>query len=174
MYVPEWTTGAWPCPSPPPSLPGSRTIRMRSSTLMDLGYRVSTERVEYLKKVEKAGKLNESSMRQVLEGENVLGSAGRSSPCPNPGGAARPGADWPETPLTPASLSCRPLPIMPHPAEQPAPTPRWNTCPGVPHRRAPRSDAPCRGDARPDPSASLPGRSARPGTERGEEGAGAS
>lgn len=40
--------------------------------LMDLGYRVSTERAEYLKKVEKAGKLDETSMRRVLEGENVL------------------------------------------------------------------------------------------------------
>ncbi len=40
--------------------------------LSDLGYRLSTERVEYLKRVEKAGKLTEDAMRKVLDGENVL------------------------------------------------------------------------------------------------------
>ena len=40
--------------------------------LSDLGYKLSTERIEYMKKVEKAGKLDENSMRLVLEGENVL------------------------------------------------------------------------------------------------------
>ena len=40
--------------------------------LNDLGYKLSTERIEYMKKVEKAGKLDENSMRLVLEGENVL------------------------------------------------------------------------------------------------------
>lgn len=40
--------------------------------LSDLGYRLSTERVEYLKRVEKAGKLTEDAMRKVLEGENIL------------------------------------------------------------------------------------------------------
>ena len=40
--------------------------------LMDLGYKVPAERVEYMKKVEKAGKLNSQSMRDVLDGKNVL------------------------------------------------------------------------------------------------------
>lgn len=40
--------------------------------LSDLGYRLSTERVEYLKRVEKVGKLTEDTMRKVLEGENIL------------------------------------------------------------------------------------------------------
>lgn len=40
--------------------------------LSDLGYRLSTERVEYLKRVEKAGKLTEDAMRKVLDGENIL------------------------------------------------------------------------------------------------------
>ena len=40
--------------------------------LMDLGYKVPAERVEYMKKVEKAGKLDEESMRAVLDGKNVL------------------------------------------------------------------------------------------------------
>ena len=41
-------------------------------SLSDLGYRLSTERVEYLKRVEKAGRLTEDAMRKVLEGENIL------------------------------------------------------------------------------------------------------
>lgn len=40
--------------------------------LSDLGYRLSTERVEYLKRVEKAGRLTEDAMRKVLEGENIF------------------------------------------------------------------------------------------------------
>ena len=40
--------------------------------LTDLGYKLPTERIEYLKKVEKAGKLDEITMRKVLDGENVL------------------------------------------------------------------------------------------------------
>lgn len=40
--------------------------------LSDLGYRLSTERVEYLKRVEKADRLTEDAMRKVLEGENIL------------------------------------------------------------------------------------------------------
>lgn len=40
--------------------------------LSDLGYRLSTERVEYLKRAEKAGRLTEDAMRKVLEGENIL------------------------------------------------------------------------------------------------------
>ena len=42
------------------------------SILSDLGYRLSTERVEYLKRVEKADRLTEDAMRKVLEGENIL------------------------------------------------------------------------------------------------------
>ena len=40
--------------------------------LSDLGYRLSTERVEYLKRVERADRLTEDAMRKVLEGENIL------------------------------------------------------------------------------------------------------
>lgn len=63
--------------------------------LSDLGYKVSTERVEYLKKVEKAGKLDETAMRNVLEGENILEPVKAAPPpghehhaAPGPGGTA--------------------------------------------------------------------------------------
>ncbi len=49
--------------------PKNQNVAIR---LSDLGYRLSTERVEYLKRVEKAGKLTEDTMRKVLDGENIL------------------------------------------------------------------------------------------------------
>ena len=69
--------------------------------LSDLGYKISTERVEYLKKVEKAGKLNESTMRSVLEGKNVL-EAAKAAPVP-PAAPSQPEAKpSPEPPLPPS------------------------------------------------------------------------
>ena len=86
--------------------------------LMDLGYRVSTERVEYLKKVEKAGKLDEKSMRLVLEGENVLDPP-KTIPAPQPT-AEQPG----QSPAAPGEPPLPPSPDMKSPAGgQPAPTP---------------------------------------------------
>ena len=86
--------------------------------LMGLGYRVSTERVEYLKKVEKAGKLDEKSMRLVLEGENVLDPP-KTIPTPQPT-AEQPG----QSPAAPGEPPLPPSPDMKSPAGgQPVPTP---------------------------------------------------
>lgn len=94
--------------------------------LMDLGYRVSTERVEYLKKVEKAGKLDESSMRLVLEGENVLDPP-KVVPTPQapvePPSQERPS----QKPADPSEPVLPPSPDMKPPAQQSpagAPTPQ--------------------------------------------------
>ena len=90
--------------------------------LMDLGYRVSTERVEYLKKVEKAGKLNEGSMRQVLEGENVLDPP-KVIPYPQPP-AEVPAEKQPgQEPSVTDEPVLPPSPDMKPSTEQPAPTP---------------------------------------------------
>ncbi len=40
--------------------------------MIDLGAKVPVERVEYMKKTEKAGKLNENTIRDILDGKNVL------------------------------------------------------------------------------------------------------
>ena len=103
--------------------------------LSDLGYRISTERVEYLKKVEKAGKLDENSMRLVLEGENVL-EPPKVVPMPQPTPAVpaqgQPGAkpDAPKEPPLPPSPDLKPQPEQPKPSPQepavpptPAPAP---------------------------------------------------
>ena len=93
--------------------------------LMDLGYRVSTERVEYLKKVEKAGKLDESSMRLVLEGENVLDPP-KVVPTPQapvePPSQERPSQkpDDPSEPVLPPSPDMKP-PAQQSPAGAPTP-----------------------------------------------------
>lgn len=95
--------------------------------LNDLGYKLSTERIEYMKKVEKAGKLDENSMRLVLEGENVL-EPPKVIPMPQPAPTvptqgqpgAKPGA--PEEPPLPPSLDSKPQPEQPKPATQESPT----------------------------------------------------
>ena len=81
--------------------------------LNDLGYKLSTERIEYMKKVEKAGKLDENSMRLVLEGENVL-EPPKVVPMPQPAPTApaqgQPGtkpAAPEEPPLPPARSETR-------------------------------------------------------------------
>ncbi len=66
--------------------------------LNDLGYKLSTERIEYIKKVEKAGKLDENSMRLVLEGENVL-EPPKVVPMPQPAPTAPPQRNRPCRPL---------------------------------------------------------------------------
>ena len=90
--------------------------------LMDLGYRVSTERVEYLKKVEKAGKLDENSMRLVLEGENVL-EPPKVIPMPVPETPPQQPTSVTDDPVLP------PSPDMKPPEEQTAPTPPAQTSP---------------------------------------------
>jgi len=42
------------------------------SDLMDINYKVSTERIERMKKVEKAGKLTDSMMRDILEDKDLI------------------------------------------------------------------------------------------------------
>ena len=90
--------------------------------LMDLGYRVSTERVEYLKKVEKAGKLDENSMRLVLEGENVL-EPPKVIPMPVPETPSQQPPAVTDDPVLPPSPNMKP------PEEQTAPTPPAQTSP---------------------------------------------
>lgn len=50
--------------------------------LMDLDHKVPAERVECMKKVEKAEKLDDQSMQAVLDGKNVLGSPKQAVPQP--------------------------------------------------------------------------------------------
>ncbi len=95
--------------------------------LNDLGYKLSTERIEYMKKVEKAGKLDENSMRLVLEGENVLEPPKVvPMPQPAPGAPAQSQAGTkPDTqgePPLPPSPDPKPQPEQPKPATQESPT----------------------------------------------------
>ena len=109
--------------------------------LMDLGYRVSTERVEYLKKVEKAGKLNEGSMRQVLEGENVLDPP-KVIPYPQPP-VETPAEKQPgQEPSVTDEPVLPPSPDMKPPAEQPTPTPPAEEPPAQTPPVPPATEAP--------------------------------
>ncbi|WP_130868564.1 ParB/RepB/Spo0J family partition protein [Intestinimonas massiliensis (ex Afouda et al. 2020)] len=120
--------------------------------LTDLGYKLPTERIEYLKKVEKAGKLDEITMRKVLDGENVLeppkvvSFPGTETPQPAKGAppsnvptheiippAPTPGSEpsKEKTPVEPAGVSAAPEPVATTPTTTPptAPTPTMTPTP---------------------------------------------
>ena len=82
--------------------------------LGDLGYKLPVERVEYMKKVEKAGKLNEETMRKVLDGVNVLDKPKETIPPEQPSAPAS------EPPVIPASPDVAPPPTPPQPEGVPA------------------------------------------------------
>ena len=109
--------------------------------LNDLGYKLSTERIEYMKKVEKAGKLDENSMRLVLEGENVL-EPPKVVPMPKPAPTApaqgQPGTKpaAPEEPPLPPSPDLKPQPEQPkHSPQEPAVPPTPAPAPAEPGKQ---------------------------------------
>ena len=133
--------------------------------LMDLGYRVSTERAEYLKKVEKAGKLDESSMRLVLEGENVLEPPKvipKSQPPAEPPAGEQPGQkpDATSEPVLP------PSPDMTHPSGQPAQTPPAGDTPA---QTPPAGEAPTQTPAEPPKETAAPPPAKEQDESKGEQ-----
>ena len=125
--------------------------------LTDLGYKLPTERIEYLKKVEKAGKLDEMTMRKVLDGENVLEPpkvvSFPGTETPQPAKAAPPSniptheiippapTPGPEpskekTPVERASVSVAPEPVATMPTTTPPTAPTPPTTPTPPEKPA--------------------------------------
>lgn len=125
--------------------------------LTDLGYKLPTERIEYLKKVEKAGKLDEMTMRKVLEGENILeppkvvSFPGTETPQPAkavppsnippheiipPAPTPGPEPSKEKTPVEPASVSAAPEPVATTPTTTPPTAPTPTTPPTPPEKPA--------------------------------------
>ena len=125
--------------------------------LTDLGYKLPTERIEYLKKVEKAGKLDEMTMRKVLDGENVLEPpkvvSFPGTEAPQPAKAAPPSnvptheiippapTPGPEpskekTPVEPAGVPIAPEPVATTPTTTPPAAPTPTTTPTPPEKPA--------------------------------------
>ena len=105
--------------------------------LMDLGYKVPAERVEYMKKVEKAGKLDEESMRAVLDGKNVLDPPKQEAP-------QAPQAEQPQ-PSAPAASTIPPSPDVPQPEGAPTVPPQPAENQDGPAPTAPPAPAPAEG-----------------------------
>ena len=111
--------------------------------LSDLGYKITTERVERMKKTEKAGKLNEQAMRDILEDKDLAPKQTTPPPAPQPSA--------PQPPAPPNSPSAPP-PIPPSPdvkPEQTAGAPPSTPEPATPS--APENPAPP-----PGPAANVP------------------
>ena len=125
--------------------------------LTDLGYKLPTERIEYLKKVEKAGKLDEMTMRKVLDGENVLEppkvvsfpgtetpQPAKAAPPPNvptheiipPAPTPGPESSKAKTPVEPVGVSAAPEPVATTPTTTPPAAPTPTTTPTPPEKPA--------------------------------------
>ena len=104
--------------------------------LSDLGYKITTERVERMKKVEKAGNLDEQAMREILEDKDLAPKHTAPPPAPQP----------PTPPPTPTGGPSVPPPIPPSPDLKPPQTAGTPAAPNAPGPSAPS----------PAPSANLP------------------
>ena len=82
--------------------------------LADLGYKISNLRVERMKKVEKAGKLTEQTMRDILDDKDIA---------PKPVEKATPVLPTPNVTLaTPSAPTAAPAAVQAQPAKETAPT----------------------------------------------------
>lgn len=87
--------------------------------LSDLGYKITTERVERMKKVDKIGKLDEKTMREILENKDLAPKHTAPPPAPQP-------------PTPPPSSPSAPPPIPPSPDVKPEQTVETPTTPNTP------------------------------------------
>ena len=100
--------------------------------LSDLSYKLTTERIERMKKVEKAGKLDEQAMRNILEDKDLAPKHTAPPPAPQP----------PTPPPTPTSGPSAPPPIPPSPDVKPPQTAGTSAAPNAPEPGAPGPAAP--------------------------------
>ncbi len=103
--------------------------------LSDLSYKLTTERIERMKKAEKAGKLDEKAMRDILEDKDLA-----------PKHTAPP-------PPTPPSSPSTPPPIPPSPDVKPEQTPGT---PAAPNASEPSTPGPAPSANPPAPESTIP------------------
>ena len=89
--------------------------------MIDLGMKVPVERVEYMKKTEKAGKLNENTIRDILDGKNVLDPPKQETAQPQVQPSAPAASDIPPSPdvTQPAPVPDAPTAGQPGQAQTP-------------------------------------------------------
>ena len=129
--------------------------------LSDMGYKLTNERVERMKKVEKGGKLNELMMRDILDDKDLAPK--QTTPPPAPQQAAPPpippSPDVPRPPETPSAPSA---PETPRPPETPNIPPAGPSVSSVPETpppgpaAPPAPEAPSPGSAAPSPASEAP------------------
>ena len=119
--------------------------------LSDLGYKITTERVERMKKTEKAGKLNEQAMRDILEDKDLAPKQTTPPPAPQQPAPSNGPSAPPPIPPSPDVKPEQAAPSAPNVPGMPGPTPSV----GSP---APESTVPSSGPAAPPagPAANVP------------------
>ena len=116
--------------------------------LMDIGYKVTNERVERMKKAEKAGKLDEMTMRNILDDKDLKPKLPPTTPAPTP---------QQPTQVSGQTSTLQGGTIPPSPDVKPAPD---TATPAVPETTTPAAAPP----VQPGPTASP-----APATETGQE-----
>ncbi|WP_297872085.1 ParB N-terminal domain-containing protein [uncultured Oscillibacter sp.] len=111
--------------------------------LSDLSYKLTTERIERMKKAEKAGKLDEKAMREILEDKDLAPKHTVPPPAPQP----------PAPPPTPPGSPPAPPPIPPSPDVKPEQTPGT---PAVPKAPEPSTPGPAPSANPPAPESTIP------------------
>ncbi|MCI8328388.1 MAG: ParB N-terminal domain-containing protein [Oscillibacter sp.] len=111
--------------------------------LSDLSYKLTTERIERMKKAEKAGKLNEAAMREILEDKDLAPKHTAPPPAPQP----------PTPPPTPTSGPSVPPPIPPSPDVKP---PQTAGTPAAPNAPGPSAPSPAPSTNPPAPETTVP------------------
>lgn len=91
-----------------------------------MGYKITTEWLEHMKKTEKAGKLSEQAMRDILEDKDLAPKQNTPPPAPQP-------------PATQKPAPSAPPPIPPSPDVKPEQTAGTPAGPNIPEPAAPVS-----------------------------------
>ena len=111
--------------------------------LSDLSYKLTTERIERMKKAEKAGKLDEQAMREILEDKDLAPKQTTPPPAPQP----------PTPSPTPTSGPSVPPPIPPSPDVKP---PQAAGTPAAPNAPEPSAPSPVLSTNPPAPETTVP------------------
>ena len=111
--------------------------------LSDLSYKLTTERIERMKKAEKAGKLDEKAMREILEDKDLAPKHTAPPPAPQP----------PTPPPTPTGGPSVPPPIPPSPDLKP---PQTAGTPAAPNAPEPSAPSPAPSTNPPAPESTVP------------------
>lgn len=124
--------------------------QVKVSDLMDINYKVSTDRIERMKKVEKGGKLTDSMMRDILEDKDLIPKAPPAPVAhPAPSVTIKPVTPGVESIPTPTPVTPPIAPVIPKSPDVAAPIAPAMPMPPVKSNVVPSAVTPANGEIKP-------------------------